>query len=376
MGLLAPPTYSRIEPPAGISPLATPRRLPRLAAPMRNPLRLALRGGCLLAAAFAALGIAPARAQISIKFSLDGPIQGPEAIFLLPQDKGYFRAAGLNVTIDEAASALEPINRVASGGYELGVADLNGFIRYRDQHPAAPLKAIFMVYNKPPYAVVARRSRGISEPKQLENKKVGAQATGSTFAQWPLFAKLNNIDVAKVSIESIAVAVRAPMLAAAQIDAALGASFRLYVDVKERGVPIDDIVLMRMADYGLQLYGSAIVVNAKFAADNPEAVKAFVQVFIKSLKETIRRPAEAVEAILRRDDAAQMKIELERLRMALRENIVTAEVRADGLGAVERGRLEQSLQQLALMAPFKTKPNPEDIFDPSFLPPLAERKVN
>jgi len=324
----------------------------------------------------AAIIAAPACAQTTIKFTLDGPVEGPEALFLLPQDKGYFKTEGLDVVIDEAGSPLEPINRVASGAYELGFADLNGLIRYRDQHPSAPIKAIFIVYNKPPYAIVARKSRGIAEPKQLEHKKVGAPAGGSTLAQWPLFAKLNNIDASKVTIENIAIAVRAPMLAAGQIDAALGASFRLYVDLKERGVPVDDIVLMTMADYGLKLYGNAIIVNSKFAAEKPEAVRAFLHAFTRSLKETIRRPAEAVDSILKRDDAARRETEIERLRMAIRENILTPEVRANGLGAIEPTRLAQSLDQLALVHPFKARPNPADIFDAAFLPPLGERKVN
>src|SRR5262252_6457082 len=107
----------------------------------------------------------PAAAQTSIKFSLDGRLEGLAATFLLPQDKGYFRSEGLDVTVDEAATVLEPITRVASGGYEMALADINTLIKYRDQHPAAPIRAIFIVYNKPPFAIVGRKSRGITEPK-------------------------------------------------------------------------------------------------------------------------------------------------------------------------------------------------------------------
>ena len=158
---------------------------------------------------------------------------------------------------------------------------------------------------------------------------------------------------------------RAPMLAAGQIDAALGSSFRLYVDLKDRGVPLDDIVLMPMADYGLKLYGNAVIVNSKFAAEKPETVRAFLHAFLKGLKETIRHPAEAVESVAKRDDGAKKEVELERLRMAIRDNIITPEVRADGLGEIAASRLEQSIDQIGLVYTFKAKPMPEDVFDDS-----------
>jgi NitT/TauT family transport system substrate-binding protein len=258
----------------------------------------------------------------------------------------------------------------------MALADINTLIKYRDQHPSPPLKAVFMLYNKPPFAIVARRSRGITDPKQLEGKKLGAPPAGITFGEWPLFAKLNNIDVAKVAIETIGIPVSAPMLAAGQIDAALGYSFRLYVDLKDRGVPVDDIVLMAMADYGLKLYGNAIIVNPKFAAEKPEAVKAFLHAFLQGLKEIVRRPAEAVDTIMRRDDTVKREVELERLRMAIRDNIVTPEVKANGYGAVDLERLTESIDQIGLVYTFKAKPKAEDIFDDSFLPPADERRAH
>jgi NitT/TauT family transport system substrate-binding protein len=330
----------------------------------------------LLVAALAVMAAWPAAAQTSIKFSLDGRLEGLAATFFLPQDRGYFRTQGLNVTVDEATTALEPITRVASGAYEMGLADINTLIKYRDQHPAPPVRAVFMLYNKPPFAIVARRSRGITEPKELEGKKLGTPPTGITFGEWPLFAKLNHIDAAKVTIETIGIPVRAPMLAAGQIDAALGYSFRLYVDLKDRGVPVDDIVLMPMADYGLKLYGNAIIVNPKFAAEKPEAVKAFLHAFLQGLKDIVRRPAEAVDSLMRRDDTVKREVELERLRMAIRDNIVTPEVKANGYGTVDPARLTESIDQIGLVYTFKAKPKAEDIFDASFLPPAQERRVH
>ena len=318
---------------------------------------------------------APAFAETAIKFTLDWKFEGPAAGFLLAVDKGYFKEEGLNVTIDTGNGSVEAIPRVATGTYQMGFGDINSLIKFRDANPSNPVKAVFMVYNKPPFAIVARRSRGITDPKQLEGKKLGTPPVGVTF-EWPLFAKLNNVDVTKVTIETIGFPVRAPMLAAGQIDAALGYSFRLYVDLKDRGVPVDDIVLMPMADYGLKLYGNAIIVNPKFAAEKPEAVRGFLHAFLQGLKEIVHNPAEAVDTIMRRDDTVKREVELERLRMAIRDNIVTPEVRANGFGAVDLARLAESIDQIGLVYTFKAKPKAEDIFDASFLPPAAERKVH
>jgi NitT/TauT family transport system substrate-binding protein len=333
------------------------------------------RLACLAGAAAGSIAGA-AQAQTGIKLSLDERLEGPAALFLLPQDRGYYRSEGLDVTIEEGSSALEPITRVASGGYELGFADINALIRYRDQNPAAPIKAVFMLFNTPPFAIVGRKSRGISDPKSLEDKKLGGSPAGATYDQWPIFAKLNDVDPAKVAVEKIGVPVRAPMLAAGQLDAVLGYSFRVYVDIKDRGVPVDDVVLLPMANYGLKLYGGAIIVNSKFAAEKPEAVAGFLRAFLKGLKDTIRNPSAAVDSVVKREDLGKKEVELERLRMAIRDNIVTPEVRANGLGAIDGARLTEAINQIALTYAFKAKPKASDIFDPAFLPAAADRKLN
>jgi NitT/TauT family transport system substrate-binding protein len=330
---------------------------------------------CLAGAAAGAMAGA-AHAETEIKLALDERLEGPAAFFILPQDRGYFRAEGLDVALEEGTSGLEAIARVASGSAEIGFADINALIRYRDQNPTAPVKAVFMLFNKPPFAIVGRKSRGISDPKSLEDKKLGAPPAGATYDQWPIFAKLNAIDPAKVAIERISVPVRAPMLAAGQLDAVLGYSYRVYVDLKDRGVPMEDVVLLPMADYGLSLYGSAVIVNAKFAAEKPELVAGFLRALVNGLKDTIKSPAAAVDALLKRDDLGNRAVELERLRMLLKDNILTPEVRTDGLGTVDNARLAAAINQIGLTYAFRAKPKASDIFDPAFLPPAAERKVN
>jgi NitT/TauT family transport system substrate-binding protein len=118
-------------------------------------------------------------------------------------------------------------------------------------------------------------------------------------------------------------------------------------------------------------------VNPKFAAEKPEAVRGFLRALVRGLKETVKSPETAVDSVLKRNDVATKPVELERLRMAINDNILTNEVKADGYGAVSMDRLAKSVDQIALTYQFKNgKPKAADIFDPSFLPPAADRQVN
>src|SRR6187431_657788 len=298
----------------------------------------------LLATAAAAVLLGgPATAQTAIKFSLDFKFEGPAAPFLVAIDKGYFKAEGLDVTIDSAAGSLEPLNRMASGTYDMGFGDINSLIKFRDANPGTPIKAAFMVYNKPPFSIVGRKSRGVVMPKDLEGKKLGAPAADGAFAQWKIFAQANDIDASKVTIENVGFPVREPMLQNGQVDAITGFSFSSFINLKSMGLPVEDIVVMLMADYGVNLYGNTIIVNPKFAADKPDAVKGFLRAFTKGLKDTVKDPSTAVDSVIKRNDVARKPVELERLNMALKDNIVTPEVKAHGFGGVDADRLTKAI---------------------------------
>jgi len=334
-----------------------------------------LPAALLLAAAAGTFASGAASAQTPVKFSLDWKFEGPAAPFVVAIDKGYFKAEGLDVTIDTAGGSLEPINRVASGTYNMGFGDINSLIKFRDANPGTPIKAVFMFYNRPPFAIVGRKSRGIAKPKDLEGKKLGAPAPDGAYAQWPIFTQANGIDASKVTIENVGFPVREPMLAAGQVDAITGFSFSSFINLKDRGVPADDISVLLMADHGVNLYGNVVIVNPKFAADNPEVVKKFLSALVKGIKETVKSPSTAVDSVIKRNDVAKKDVELERLNMALRDNIVTPEVKKNGYGGIVAERMASAIDQIGLTYKFKNdKPKPDDIFDSSFLPSTAERK--
>ncbi|MEO1102431.1 MAG: ABC transporter substrate-binding protein [Pseudomonadota bacterium] len=312
-----------------------------------------------------------------VRFSLDWKFEGPSAPFFVALDNGYFEEAGLDVTIDSGAGSRESIPRVATGTYDMGFGDLNAVIKFLADQPDANVKAIFMMYDKPPFAVIGRRSQGITEdPKSLEGKTLGAPPPDAAFAQWEAFVEAADIDTSDITIESVGFPVREPMLAQGQVDAIFGFAFSSVLNLKAQGVAEDDIVPIFMADNGLDLYGNAVIVNTEWAEANPDAVKGFVSALTKGVQATIETPDEAVKSVIARNNIASEAIELERLQMALDDNIVTEATETDGIGDVDMDRLAASITQLQTSFDMPNPPEGARVFDPQYLPPAEERMPN
>lgn len=329
-----------------------------------------------LAGAIALLGtVSSAQAQTVVRFTLDWRFEGPSAIFLTAIEKGFFKAEGLDVTIDTGNGSREAIPRVASGTYDVGFGDVNSLIRFRDENPTVDLKSVMMIYDKPPFAIVGRKSRGIAnDPKSLLGKKFGAPVADAAFAQWPIFKTVNKLDDTGMKFENVGFPVREPMLASGEVDAVFGFANSSFINLKSRGVPVEDIVTILMADHGVELYGNVIMVSPKFLAEKPDAVRGLLRAINKGVKETVANPAAGAALVIKRNDVAKLEVEDERLRMTIDQNIVTPFVKANGFGGIDKARWAKALDQIALTFSFKDKARAGDAFVDSFLPPEAERR--
>ncbi|WP_183822654.1 ABC transporter substrate-binding protein [Aliirhizobium cellulosilyticum] len=315
-------------------------------------------------------------AETNIKFTLDWKFEGPAAGFLLAVDKGYFKQEGLNVTIDTGNGSVEAIPRVATGTYQMGFGDINSLIKFLDEDPAQKVKAAMMIYERPTFAVVGRKSLGVTtDPKSLEGKKLGAPPPDGAFAQWKAFKQVAKIDDSKITIESIGFPVREPMLAKGDVDAVFGFAFSVILNLKAQGIADDDIATILMAEHGLNLYGNSVLVNTDFAKENPEAVKGFMKALAKGFAAAVANPKEGVDAVLKRNETLNPDIEIQRLNMANAMNIKTPYVVENGFGGVDMARLSASIDTLKISMGLKGAVKAEQVFDASFLPAKAERML-
>lgn len=332
--------------------------------------------GLVAGAMFATALIAPAAAATEIKFTLDWKFEGPAAGFFLAMDRGYFEAEGLNVTIDSGNGSVEAIPRVATGAYQMGFGDINSLTKFLDEDKSQKVRAVMVIYERPPFSVIGRKSLGVTEdPKSLEGRKLGAPPPDGAFAQWKAFVRAAGIDESKVTIESVGFPVREPMLAQGQVDGIFGFAFSSVLNLKAQGVPADDISMILMAENGLDLYGNSIMVNTDFAAQNPDAVKGFLKALAKGFADAVAEPAAGVDAVMKRNEVLKKEVELERLEMANRLNIKTPYVVENGFGGIDEAKLTKAIDFLKLSMGLKGNVGPADIFDASYLPPREERML-
>jgi len=155
-----------------------------------------------------------------------------------------------------------------------------------------------------------------------------------------------------------------------------GFSYLSAVNLRDRGVPADDLAVLRYTDYGCEAYGFAIIVNPAFAAQKPEAVKGFLRAVIAGTQFAIREPERAADEVVSRMDGGSRDLELERLRTVISDNILTGEVKHNGIGGIDAARFERSIDQVGEDFKFQKRPTAGDVFDDSFLPPLNGRLIN
>ncbi len=342
--------------------------------PQRPALFSRARRDLLAAATVAVLGT-PALAQTPIKFQLDWRFEGPAALFLASQAKGYYKAAGLDVTIDAGNGSGGAVTRVASGSYDMGFADLAALMEFHANNPDAPNKpvAVMVVYNNTPAAVLALKKSGIAKPADLSGKKLGAPGFDAGRRAFPIFAKANGIS--GFTWTSMDPPLRETMLARGDVDAITGFSFTSVLNLEARGVKTADIVVLPYADYGVKLYGNVVIASPRLIKDNPAAIKSFLSAFTKGAREVMANPDAAIDYVKARDGIIDVALEKRRLRMAIDSVVASADARAEGFGVLNPGRLSLMASQVSDAFGTKTRVDPAAVWTDQFLPPKAELNV-
>lgn len=335
---------------------------------MRNCLTALLASAALLALSV------PAHAQTKIKMVLNWKYQGPQAWFFMAQDKGYFKAEGLDVEIDQGEGSSASITKVAGGAYHAGFGDLNALIDLAAKRPAEAPVGVYMIYNTPPFTIVVKKDSPIKTPKDLEGKTVGGPANDGALKLFPAFAKVAGIDASKVNITNMTPNLREQMLLRGQVDAVFGYINTVYFSAKLVGIdPEKDLRFINYGDFGMDLYSNAIVFSRAFVKENPKAVAGFVKAVNRAINEAVADPEAAMDYVMKREPLLKRDVEKERLLATLKQEMSHPEVATIGLGDVNPERLKRAIAMVVDANGLPRTPTNDEVFDRSFLPAKDER---
>ena len=331
---------------------------------------LALAAALALAAPLAA----PAQAQTKLKLVLNWKYQGPQGWFFLADDRGYFKAEGLEVTIDQGDGSATPIPKVASGTYDIGFGDINALIEFAAKKPDEAPIAVYVLYNRPPFTIAVKSGSPIKTPKDLEGKTLGGAANDGALKLFPAFVKLTGIDASKITITNFAPNLREQMLMRGQADGVFGYVNTIRFSAKLSGIdPDKEIRWINYGDYGMDLYSNAIIFSKKFVKENPKAVAGFLRALNKGIVDALKDPKAAVAAVAKREPLIKLDVELERFDATVKDEMNHPEVATIGLGDVDDARLKKSIDILVDANQLPRTPAISEIFTREFLPPKADR---
>ena len=329
----------------------------------------------LAVASLAAALSSAALAQNEYRFSLAAPLDGSNAAYFLADEKGYYAQEGIKIAMDASGGSGEAVTRVGSGTYDFGVGDINVLMEFISKNPSAAPKAVYMLYYRSPLSVASFSKTGIAKPADLNGRTLGGSLGDGAYKLFPAYSKFAGVKSDSVKWKYGDLRLREAMLLKGDVEGILGFDSTMYFNLVRQGIPPQDIKFMYYSDAGLDIYGNALFASKKILESNPKAVRGFVNASAKGWHDAAANPAAAIAALKKRAPLVDEKLETEKLQWLIKNQLTTAESKADGLGSVRADRFQRSLDTVSAAFELPAKPKASDVFTPEYLPAAGVRRL-
>lgn len=317
-----------------------------------------------------ALALAPvsAGAADNVSFALDWVVNGTHSGYFTAREKGFYKDAGLEVTIARGFGSGDTIKRVAAGSALIGLADTGAIIAAR-ANDDIPVRIVAMIYDRATLGLIYLAQSGIKAPKDLEGRAIGRSASGASVNMFPAFLKVNGIDRSKIREVVVDGATFLPLLMSGQVDAVLEQSINIGKFRRAAAQQGKTALGMRYSDFGLEAYGNAILVRTSTAQEKSDLVRRFVAASLKGIAYAFDHPDEAIAILRKHHPEVDANAAMDELT-TLKEMQTTAELRRVGLGHIDRNRMEKTRDNITPALSLKRTVPVEDIYLTGYLPAM------
>lgn len=255
--------------------------------------------GCLgLTLSVGALAQSPEK----LKVRMDWTPWGVQAAMHLAQQKGWFAASGLDVTLEDGNGSVTTVQIVGGGDqFDVGHAALASMMIARDK--GLPVKAVAVFARLSDIGLLVPKNAGIKGPKDLKGKKV-AYTAGSLEAPFiDAFLASGGLKRSDLELVNVDAAGKASTYAAGRADAAFS-TIPFFLPVVSQTRASDAI---RFADYNLNMPSFGLFATESKLAAKREPIAKFASIVAASWQYIYNgHESEAVDAIVAQRPQAKL----------------------------------------------------------------------
>jgi NitT/TauT family transport system substrate-binding protein len=319
----------------------------------------------LVAVVLAGAGSPPPAAQPTAKvvFALNWFAVGDHAAYWVALDKGYYRAKGLEVDLQNSKGSGDSIGKVDTGRADLGLADSAVVIAAVAR--GARVKVVGMVFDKTPLNVWSWKDAPITRPKELEGKKIAAPPGDGQRQVFPAFAKLHGIDATKVTWVNVEPAAKIPALAEKRVDAV--ADYTTGLPFYEKAMGKGNAVMMPWAEHGFDMYSMSIIASDKTMKQQPQVLRAFLEASYLGWRDVMEDPKSALEIFKKRVPEIDLSIIEPNMMMGL-ELMRTERYAKNGIGWMDDKKMCHSVDLVNTYMGVSAKVECKAVYTNEFLP--------
>jgi len=268
--------------------------------------------GAVAIFASAGFGALPSRAQELTKVTvrLAFSYNGHRSPYLLGVDKGFYKEAGLDVTVLEGRGVSSSLQLVASQQDTFAITDPPSLMLGVAQ--GMPIKQVAQIYQVSPNALISWKEYGIKAPADLKGKKIASlQGDMTTTMLYALLAK-NGISTSDVQIIAADGGTRNQTFLAKRTEAITGFPNDSFLSLS--ATTGGALQYFTYASFGVDTMGDGIAAHASTIEKSPKVVAAFVKASLRAYEYALAHPEEAIASLKERSPNINVPVEIEKLK--------------------------------------------------------------